>query len=821
MTIDHLMQVEEFGAAASDPTGRWLVYERLRPYGQSDDFSFRNYAMGKTGHQLWRHDLRTGDTELLPGVDPTPHSYQQGFSKSGRFLAIMQYRLGTLSLGAYDMATNKTVRFSDTPAFSRDGTHNPVWISEEELVFAALPDDDSPILTSVRAHTGRTLAKAWKHAWRGDVVTASEVRTRTPDQSTEQQAGYLVRANASTGESQIIIEGLYADLRVSPNGRLLAALAVSKQRSVDPNRPVELDPRRFSLTLLNLDTGEMRPLAPELEVFPYSIAWAHDSTRVVAYGWTAGEGPRTGRFYVVDVETGVVTQHDHVGLELTSERERGWRQRPERVSFLGDDLAVFARRIPDSEDQAPRFTYQNVNPVKHSKPDWYVLSAHGAPRNLTHDLAGVGAVPVHAGKDHITVLADDGVYRLYADGQRRRLTPPLSGRFRFLSLGTFMTRSGVIRPEFGNEALFGVSGSGAAQIVMVDLRDGHEGETVVVNAPSADATPLAGSLAAGSVLFRTEDGQASRLLVATANSESPLELSRINSHLNNLDLGHWEIVSYEVEDPDGNRPPERIESCVLLPPGYSPSTPPPLIVEVYPGVGPRCKSGPEKIDSLSVSWSPYLWAGKGYAYARLTTPRSLSRTDEGPLVGMPNLLGAGVDVLVENGFADPERVAAVGFSQGGVSALYVAAKSERYKAVIAMNSWADLFSHYFGANGVFSYVYDENFGSFARYDATVGSDFGIGRTPFEDPASYYRNSPVFLAPSINVPVLLIHSDMDSFSMSQFDEMYGALLRAGKDARYVRYWGEGHGPSSPANIRDLWERIDSFLFENSVAPEIPR
>lgn len=75
-------------------------------------------------------------------------------------------------------------------------------------------------------------------------------------------------------------------------------------------------------------------------------------------------------------------------------------------------------------------------------------------------------------------------------------------------------------------------------------------------------------------------------------------------------------------------------------------------------------------------------------------------------------------------------------------------------------------------------------------------------TPFEDLDVYVRNSPVLLASRITTPVMLVHSDMDDFPLSQFDALYGALSRAGKDARYVRYWGEGHSPSSPANIRDL-------------------
>ncbi len=186
---------------------------------------------------------------------------------------------------------------------------------------------------------------------------------------------------------------------------------------------------------------------------------------------------------------------------------------------------------------------------------------------------------------------------------------------------------------------------------------------------------------------------------------------------------------------------------------------------------------------------------------------------------MDEAVGTALDALLATGRIDPDRVVLNGFSQGAVSALYVAAHSDRFAAVIARNGWTDLTSHYFGPPGIYSILDPDYFGSeFIRYEAEAGSEFGIGRTPFEDPDVYSRNSPVLLAPDINAPVLLMSSDMDSFSMSQFDEMYSALLRAGKDARYVRYWGEGHGPSSPANIRDMWNRLDAFLREIGVASD---
>ncbi|PQA87173.1 hypothetical protein CW354_14130 [Marinicaulis flavus] len=819
LSLDDMMKVEGLGRAASDPTGHWFVYERLRPYGQLPDYTFGAYAFRKSGHQLWRYDLdKGGDAALLPGLDQEFYNYLQGFSPSGRFLALFQYRFGAISIAAYDMIREKSVVFDQTPALSRSGEHDPVWISKDELVFAALPKGEQPISTSVRAYTGKALTLAWDNAWRGRIATADEVRSTFEDQSNEQEVGVLVRANARTGKVKTLARGLFADLRVSPDTRYLAGLAVSKPRSADSSKLIVADSRRYRLTVFDLNTGEARPVAPKIEFFPYSIAWAPDSERVAAFGWASSEGPRSGGFYVIDVKNGAATRYDHKGLDLVSERERGWLQRPERTAFLGNNLLVFARRIPENERQDPRFTFQNTWPTNLSKPDWYLLRPDGTSENLSKDLPGISGIPVGAGDGHVTVWAENGVYRFYENGSRLLLTPEIPGRFRFVSADSFTSRSGLIRPEFEEKALFTVNNAGSKKTVMVDLRNGHEGDVVIVDAPSADAAPMAGSLAAGAVLFDVEEGSVSRLLVARAEDQRrPHTIASVNTHLAEVDLGAWKTVSYEIDDPQGILPSHVVESCVLLPPGYDGEVLP-AIVNVYPGVEPSCTSEPPKI-SYPDPYSPYLWAGKGYAYARLATPRQLIRTNDGPIAGLDEVIEAGANALVKAGITAPERMVLDGSSQGGVSALYVAAHSNRFKGVIARNSWADFFSHYFGAQGIARYEYGEEYfnTSALRYDSISGSDFGIGRQPFEDPEVYYKNSPVFLAPQIDMPVLLIHSDMDFFDISQFDEMFGALKRSGKDVRYVRYWGEGHLLSSPANIRDMWERTDAFLKDNGVTP----
>jgi len=54
--------------------------------------------------------------------------------------------------------------------------------------------------------------------------------------------------------------------------------------------------------------------------------------------------------------------------------------------------------------------------------------------------------------------------------------------------------------------------------------------------------------------------------------------------------------------------------------------------------------------------------------------------------------------------------------------------------------------------------------------------------------------------------------LDGIPIEQGEEFFMALQRQGKRAEFVRYWGEGHAFQSPANIRDMWERIFAWFKE---------
>ncbi len=89
----------------------------------------------------------------------------------------------------------------------------------------------------------------------------------------------------------------------------------------------------------------------------------------------------------------------------------------------------------------------------------------------------------------------------------------------------------------------------------------------------------------------------------------------------------------------------------------------------------------------------------------------------------------------------------------------------------------------------------------------------MGVAPWADPDRYRRNSPITYVERVRTPLLMIHGDADFVPIQQAEEFYVSLLRLGRRARFVRYWGEGHVFESPANVRSLWAQVFAWLDEN--------
>lgn len=293
-----------------------------------------------------------------------------------------------------------------------------------------------------------------------------------------------------------------------------------------------------------------------------------------------------------------------------------------------------------------------------------------------------------------------------------------------------------------------------------------------------------------------------------------LTLARLNRLLAGVIAPRRSSLSYAVHTQGGDR---TFNACLILPPDYRPGRRYPVIVDLYPQRTEDCAPASDPMQALGARRAPFdlsLLAARGYVVFRPGTVQQIAIRNGVAVDEMAPVVDQGLDALEAAGIADPRRIGLFGFSQGGFAALWVAAQSRRYAAVVAMNGMTDLYSARFEGSFL-----NRHFAEITPYRGSgrtdhPGGQLFISADPWAEPAAYVEQSALTHVRDITAPVLLIHSDMDeAFPMSQFEAFFAALNRAGKRAAFIRYWGEGHGPSSPANIRHLIANLFAWYDEH--------
>jgi dipeptidyl aminopeptidase/acylaminoacyl peptidase len=158
-------------------------------------------------------------------------------------------------------------------------------------------------------------------------------------------------------------------------------------------------------------------------------------------------------------------------------------------------------------------------------------------------------------------------------------------------------------------------------------------------------------------------------------------------------------------------------------------------------------------------------------------------------------VAAGIRHAVKEGWADAARVAILGGSAGGMTALLVAAQyPDLVQAVVARYPVCDLVDLALTTH---------------RFESTYHLRL-VG--PLPAAVDVYRDrSPVSRAADIHAPVLLLHGDKDtSVPVVQSEAIADALRAAGTPVERHVYAGEGHGWRKTATIADDFERVHAFL-----------
>lgn len=162
---------------------------------------------------------------------------------------------------------------------------------------------------------------------------------------------------------------------------------------------------------------------------------------------------------------------------------------------------------------------------------------------------------------------------------------------------------------------------------------------------------------------------------------------------------------------------------------------------------------------------------------------------------------------------DSARMGLQGQSWGGYQTAYLVTRTNIFKAASAGAPVSNMTSAYGGIRWGSGLVRQ------FQYEKTQSR---IGATLWERPDLYIKNSPLFNAPKINTPLLIMHNDADgAVPWYQGIEMFAALRRLGKKVWLLQYNGEDHNLVERRNRKDLSVRLGQFFdhyLKGAKAPE---
>jgi dipeptidyl aminopeptidase/acylaminoacyl peptidase len=137
---------------------------------------------------------------------------------------------------------------------------------------------------------------------------------------------------------------------------------------------------------------------------------------------------------------------------------------------------------------------------------------------------------------------------------------------------------------------------------------------------------------------------------------------------------------------------------------------------------------------------------------------------------------AGVDSLVADGLADPDRLGVTGGSYGGYLTNWILGHDQRFRAAMTCRSVSDM--------GVLMTTGDISGGDWATLEFET--------TPWEDPAYFREISPLAYADRIRTPLLIEHSERDiRTTIAQAEALFTVLRSLRRPVRLLRVPEETH------------------------------
>ena len=297
-------------------------------------------------------------------------------------------------------------------------------------------------------------------------------------------------------------------------------------------------------------------------------------------------------------------------------------------------------------------------------------------------------------------------------------------------------------------------------------------------------------------LLASEPNRPTEVYAQTAPGSELERLTDFNAPTAALDLGNREPIQWRGADDFD------MDGVLTYPPGYQPGRPYPLVLFIH--------GGPRGTSTMAFSDRAHWLASHGWVVFQ-PNYRGSDNLGNAYQAAIWNDAGAGpgrdvmsgVDLLVERGIADPDRMAVSGWSYGGYMTTWLLGNyPDRWRAGVA---GAPVTDH------IDQYVLSDIHSPVATY---------YDGSPFTDPKllqAYREQAPITYAPRIKAPTLVLCDTGDQrVPITESFILYHVLRDNGVKTKFIAYPVAGHSPSDPVHRRDVNRRWAAWLEEHLAA-----
>lgn len=416
-------------------------------------------------------------------------------------------------------------------------------------------------------------------------------------------------------------------------------------------------------------------------------------------------------------------------------------------------------------------------------------------RNVTPDNPAHDANPRYSPDGRFLAYTRQSIPHFYADRQRLALYDRRDGSTRVLTEEWDRSAEPPLWSPDSRRLLFAAEEEGDVPLWELDVELSGEPSALVEGGAnscldiSRDGSTLAFLWSSMSV--------PAQLLAARPDGSEAFRIDHLNDDL----VGEWDLglVEDRVFAGWGGEP---VQTWVIYPPDFDRSRRWPLLQIVH--------GGPHGawLDQFHFRWNMQLFASRGYVVAAVnfhgSTGWGQAFCDANTgAYGTKELadVESATDLLIGEGYIDPERLAAAGGSFGGYMVAWMNGHTDRYRAYVCHA-------------GVFDYVHQ------MASDAVRGRERALGAFPWDDPDRVLAQSAHSYAQHFRTPTLVIHGEQDfRVPVTQGFAYYTTLRMRGVPARLVYFPDENHWILKPQNSR-LWHQ-EFFAWIERFVPRGPR